>query len=283
MTTELTTRGQADAAMMEKVLVGGDLSALTPAERMNYYKEVCNSLGLNPLTRPFAYIVLNDKLTLYALRDTTDQLRKIHSINVQIVDRATVEGVYIVTARATDGTGRSDESIGAVPLIKADGEWGTAPSGKRYFKPNGGTSPLSPDERANAIMKAETKAKRRVTLSLVGLGWLDESELETIKDARPVTVSEAEETLSEPIKPGSTVQPAPKATPAKKGVLLPPTDEEVRDLSHFLKWAYDGGLKLADICNLLGVPNQLAIKDKYGDFRKAADALMANVPQGATE
>jgi hypothetical protein len=29
-------------------------------------------------------------------------------------------------------------------------------------------------------MKAETKAKRRVTLSIVGLGMLDESELETI-------------------------------------------------------------------------------------------------------
>jgi hypothetical protein len=26
-------------------------------------------------------------------------------------------------------------------------------------------------------MKAETKAKRRVTLSIVGLGWLDESEV----------------------------------------------------------------------------------------------------------
>lgn len=33
-------------------------------------------------------------------------------------------------------------------------------------------------------MKAITKAKRRVTLSICGLGMLDESELETIKEKR---------------------------------------------------------------------------------------------------
>jgi len=31
-------------------------------------------------------------------------------------------------------------------------------------------------------MKAETKAKRRVTLSLAGLGWLDETEISDIPD-----------------------------------------------------------------------------------------------------
>ena len=34
-------------------------------------------------------------------------------------------------------------------------------------------------------MKAETKAKRRVTLSIAGLGWLDETELETIPRESP--------------------------------------------------------------------------------------------------
>ena len=33
-------------------------------------------------------------------------------------------------------------------------------------------------------MKAETKAKRRATLSICGLGMLDETEIETIPDAR---------------------------------------------------------------------------------------------------
>jgi hypothetical protein len=39
---------------------------------------------------------------------------------------------------------------------------------------------LKGDSLCNALMKGETKAKRRVTLSIAGLGWLDETELETI-------------------------------------------------------------------------------------------------------
>lgn len=42
------------------------------------------------------------------------------------------------------------------------------------------TLPDKGDARANAIMKAITKAKRRATLSLCGLGMLDETEIETI-------------------------------------------------------------------------------------------------------
>jgi hypothetical protein len=37
---------------------------------------------------------------------------------------------------------------------------------------------------ANAMMKALTKAKRRATLSIAGLGWLDETELDTMPRAR---------------------------------------------------------------------------------------------------
>ena len=41
--------------------------------------------------------------------------------------------------------------------------------------------PRAGESRANAIMKATTKAKRRVTLSICGLGGMpDESELDTM-------------------------------------------------------------------------------------------------------
>lgn len=173
-----------DAAIVEKVVIQGDLAELAPADRVAYYSRVCESLGLNPLTKPFEYIELNERLTLYAKRDATDQLRHSRKINVTIVSRETIEGVYVVTARATTPDGRTDESIGAVPLTKENGTWETAQSGKRYFKRNGQHVPLRGDELANALMKAETKAKRRVTLSIAGLGWLDETEIETIPSAR---------------------------------------------------------------------------------------------------
>ncbi len=41
---------------------------------------------------------------------------------------------------------------------------------------------MTADDLANAMMKAETKAKRRVTLSICGLGMLDETEMATVRE-----------------------------------------------------------------------------------------------------
>jgi hypothetical protein len=160
----VTHKASVPADLQEKVLLGGDLSRLTPGERLAYYNAVCTSVGLNPLTRPFEYLALQGKLILYARKDCTDQLRDLpdNQISVELVDRQVVDGVYVVTARAKNLVGRTDESVGAVSV------------------------PASPSDKANAMMKAETKAKRRVTLSICGLGMLDETELETISGADPI-------------------------------------------------------------------------------------------------
>ena len=166
MSTDLvTTNG---AAIMERVIIAGDLSKLAPIERVSYYRATCESLGLNPLTKPFEYIQLNGKLTLYATRNCTDQLRKLHQVSLQVAARERLEDIYVVTARATLPDGRTDESIGAVSIAGLRGE-----------------------ALANALMKAETKAKRRATLSIVGLSFSDETEVETIPGAQPVAVSAA--------------------------------------------------------------------------------------------
>ena len=62
--------------IVEAVIAKGDLSKLTPGERTQYYVQVCESVGLNPLTKPFEYITLNGKLVLYARKDCTDLLGK---------------------------------------------------------------------------------------------------------------------------------------------------------------------------------------------------------------
>lgn len=163
MNTALITTPQEIARTMEQVIINGDLAKLAPQERVTYYLQLCEAVGINPLGRPFLYIVLNGKLTLYATKDCTDQLRKRDGVSIQIAARDVVDGVYVVTARATLTGGRFDESTGAVPVDKLAGE-----------------------ARANAYMKAETKAKRRVTLSICGLGMLDESEVGSIPGAQMV-------------------------------------------------------------------------------------------------
>lgn len=189
MTNELAPANGAD--VMERVIAHGDLARLSPADRVRYYMRTCESLGLNPLTKPFEYIELNGKLTLYATRTTTDQLRKIHGVALTIVARETISDIYIVTVRATTPDGRTDESTGAVPLVRERGEWKSSGSGKRYFAADGTYEQLPPTERANAYMKAESKAKRRATLSICGLGWVDETEIETIASARRVNVNDS--------------------------------------------------------------------------------------------
>ena len=161
--TELMMNPQS-AEMLEKVVVDGDLSKLTSAQRLDYYRQVCQSCGLNPLTKPFDYLRLNGKLTLYARKDATDQLRKIHGVSVDDVTREFMDDLIIATAKGHDATGRTDFEIGVVSKKDMQGNLG------------------------NALMKAVTKAKRRLTLSLCGLGWLDETEVETIPANQAQTV-----------------------------------------------------------------------------------------------
>jgi hypothetical protein len=170
MSNIVKTPPEIGGSLIERVVVQGDLSKLSPADRTDYYSKVCASLGLNPLTKPFDYIQLNGKLTLYAKRDATDQLRKLHKISITITARDRIDDVYVVTAKAKNADGREDESTGAVNVAGLKG-----------------------DALANALMKAETKAKRRVTLSICGMGLLDESELETIPAAREERHIEAAE------------------------------------------------------------------------------------------
>lgn len=146
---------------IESVLIAGDLSQLNAEQKSSYYMRVCESVGLNPLTKPFEYMNLKGKTVLYAGKNCAEQLRSNHKISLEISAREFKESVYIVTAKATMPDGRKDESTGVVAISNLKGE-----------------------ELANALMKAETKAKRRVTLSVCGLGMLDETEVESIPGAQ---------------------------------------------------------------------------------------------------
>jgi hypothetical protein len=155
------------------LILNGDLSKLNAEQKVAYYNGYCTRLGLDPFTKPFEILRLNGKEVLYLTRAGAQQLNKLHKVSHAITNRQLIEGadVYQVTARA-ESDGRYTESIGAVNIAGLKG-----------------------DAYANAIMKAETKAKRRSTLDLLGLGILDETEVETIPnavvvDAKPIVDAE---------------------------------------------------------------------------------------------
>ena len=198
MAQEIATQDQ--ARLLEKVVIENDLSQLTPEERNKYYSATCESLGLNPLTRPFQYRRLNNKLTLYATKDASEQLTRNYQVSLEKRGSEDFEGVRIITYRATDPTGRFVDATGVVSIAGLKG-----------------------DNLANALMKAETKASRRATLRLVGLGWLDETETETIKGAMRVDVSNDGEIVNET----PVIEPK-KETP--KETYIPPTNVVTNDV-----------------------------------------------------
>lgn len=179
MSTAIANRNNAPAPnqgiALELALSEGDLALLNPEQRVMHYKAVCDSLGLNYMTQPFQYINLSGKLTLYAKKTATDQLRQVNGISIFRVEEHRTEDMLTVTAYARDHNGREDMDIGAV-----------------WIKGLGG------DNLANACMKAITKAKRRVTLSISGLGWMDESEVETVRGAQSIQFNVETGELSKP-------------------------------------------------------------------------------------
>ena len=108
----------------------------------------------------------------------------------------------MVTARATvpGKAPRTDESIGAVSLRNVIGE-----------------------ERANQIMRPETKAKRHITLSICGLGFLDESEVYSIPDVQVVNNGSSGHAEQLAARAAIAATPAAiAATPAPAAQMPPP-------------------------------------------------------------
>lgn len=153
----LSAADQIPQDVITSLVLNGDLSRMTNEQKVEYYNSFCRHLKLNPMTQPFQIINMKGKLVMYARKDATDQLRKIYGVSVTEVIKEQIGDIYMVTVKGKDRSGREDAAVGAVSLANLQGE-----------------------NLANAIMKAETKGKRRFTLSICGLGILDETEIEDI-------------------------------------------------------------------------------------------------------
>jgi len=165
MSTELTQHiSPEQQEIITSLVLNGDLSKMQPAQKVDFYNRFCQSLGLNPLTQPFQLIIFQGKQKMYATKDCTDQLRKIYGISITDMKSEIIAGeLYKVVVTASDANGRTDAATGVLSIANLKGE-----------------------ALSNAIMKAESKAKRRVTLSICGLGILDESEVDGMqKGAAP--------------------------------------------------------------------------------------------------
>jgi hypothetical protein len=138
-----------DPAAIEKALLAGDISKMTPEVRVQFYRALCQSCGLNPLTRPFIVLKSQDgSLHWYATVGAAEQLRKLHHVSTRILSRErTPDDLYVVTVQCFTPDGRQEESQGIEYVGNLKGQ-----------------------ALGNAYMKAASKALRRATLALCGLG-----------------------------------------------------------------------------------------------------------------
>jgi hypothetical protein len=166
----LQRTNEANSALLEKVITQNDLGGLTSLEKVQHIKNVCESLGLNPLTKPIQLLKFQGKEIAYFTKDATEQLRKSNGISIRIRDTKVQEGIYIVIVDAKTPDGREDSSSGAISISGLKGE-----------------------ALCNAMLKAETKAKRRVTLSICGLGFTDESEIESMSGHKKINLPSPKE------------------------------------------------------------------------------------------
>lgn len=144
---------------IKSMVVNNNFDQLSAEQRTSLVYAICSHMNLTPLTQPFSFIKMNGRTVLYATKDCANQLRNLHKLSVTAtcgeIDR---NGMIKVIARAENREGRFDEDLGVVYAGKMQG-----------------------DALGNAMLKAMTKAKRRVTLSFCGMGFLDETEVQTVK------------------------------------------------------------------------------------------------------
>lgn len=136
-----------------------DLDKLSEPEKQKYADSAAIHFGLDPSLNPFDFIWMTQdtgfrKLCLYARRGTTDILREKHQISVLSLVQHDGPGYVSFTATGRNPDGRQEIAVGSCFI---DGMRGEA--------------------LAHAVMTAQTRALRRMTLQFAGVGILDVSEV----------------------------------------------------------------------------------------------------------
>lgn len=179
-----------DAQLVEQAIQLGDMKQMSPDQRVQLYRAVCLSAGLNPLTQPFTWLERQDKTWwLYANSTCAQQLARIHRVSYKDLNRVHEtllgEPFYRVELTAYTPDGRELPSQGILSLTKKkrvqNGAW-PLKQGQQRADPRMVDAldedgepiliPLRGQALADAMMKCDTKAMRRAVMALVGLGWI---------------------------------------------------------------------------------------------------------------
>ena len=208
--------------IMEAVLVDQDASKLTPQQRLDYLNWLCVKHELNPASHPFIWIRTRDKkLKPYPTKGAAEQIRKREGARIEVTKEEMRNGLFVVHVTVTNAKGRSEAEIGAVPFFER----------------------MDPSDRANAMMKAFTVAKRRASLAIGGLGMTSEEEMDNVKGARTVNVDAntgeiIDEKPKELAPPDDEPKPSPELTAIATNIIRALKDAPSAELRQEARDAY---------------------------------------------
>jgi hypothetical protein len=226
MEKQLTMEMDASKAM-SAYLRTGDLTSLPEPEKDKVLVKMCAHYGLDPIMRPFVMITLNGKQIWYPTKAATDQVAVKFKLTRELLEiKENVErGILECRVRIfQDANVRSETFVAAVSISE-------------FVKTNGGqivTKIISGEAYANALMKVESKAKRRATLGWLGITDYYENDGSEITDKHMVNVTpmaelQIEETkihLADQVTATESLPTEPLKRGRKPGAVVSPKSKE---------------------------------------------------------
>ena len=166
--SESIARYDAEPEVIEQ-LIRGDVSSVPREALLRYVFTFCERVGISPLAVPFSLMKTQQGMQLVANRNFYDAVASKYSVSRECVGEGFFEGtkLYFTRYRATTPDGRVTEDMALVD-----------------------TAGLNGKDLANAIMKAHTKGRNRVTRAHLGFPFPDETEAETVPGASVVSIEE---------------------------------------------------------------------------------------------
>ena len=174
--SEMPAKYEVDPAVVEQ-LIRGDVSSVPREALLRYIFTFCERVGISPLAVPFSLMKTQRGMQLVANRNFYDAVASKYAVSRECVGEGFFEGtdLYFTRYRASTPDGRVTEDMALVD-----------------------TTGLNGNDLANAIMKAHTKGRNRVTRAHLGFPFPDETEAETVPGASVVSIEEVPNGNGEP-------------------------------------------------------------------------------------
>lgn len=134
---------------VEQALITGELAGLTKGQLVEVQRRMAEKMGIDPSLSPVDAIQdrKTGRLTLYINSKGAAELRRRHGLEVVAIDVVTQRpGLVVLRCTLRGSDGRGDMAFGAAGW-EVDRPW----------------------DEAKAWLVAETRAKRRATMSAVGI------------------------------------------------------------------------------------------------------------------